>query len=87
MPTTIEAPVLLRCSECGCSFELSARRARDWRDRDPVCQACRRSKRQLTEAERAELRAWWLARFTFDELLALGRMLWPELTAAPRRAA
>jgi hypothetical protein len=70
MPTTIEPPVNLTCSECGDPFTLSARRARDWRDRDPVCRDCRRARRELSDEERAELRDWWLARFTFDELLS-----------------
>jgi hypothetical protein len=79
VPTTIEAPVTLTCSECGDPFTLSARRARGWRDRDPVCGDCRSAGRELTEAERAELRDWWLARFTFDELLEIGGLIWPEL--------
>jgi hypothetical protein len=81
MPTTIEAPVTLTCSECSDPFTLSARRARDWRDRQPVCMECRRARREITEVERERLRQWWLDRFTREELEEIGQALWPELVA------
>jgi hypothetical protein len=68
MPTTVEAPVVLSCSECGDTFSLSARRAREWRNRDPVCRRCRQPPRELTAAERERFRRWWLDRYPLEEL-------------------
>ena len=68
----------LRCGECGGALKLSASSADRYRreGRDPVCSDCRRPK--LSEAQQAKLRAWWLKRYSPDELAELGRMLWPD---------
>jgi transposase-like protein len=81
--TNAEPSVLLTCSLCGDSFQLSARRARDWRDREPICKDCRRGRRELTDEERAQLRDWWLQQsgLRLDELQQIGRAIWPGLAA------
>ena len=70
--------VPLLCEECGGTFELSVSSAGRYRreGREPICRDCRRP--ELPEAKRAKLRAWWLKRYTRDELVELGRMLWPD---------
>jgi len=70
--------VQLSCEECGGTFELSVSSAGRYRreGREPICRDCRRP--ELPEAKRAKLRAWWLKRYTRDELVELGRMLWPD---------
>jgi hypothetical protein len=78
MPATAETPVDVRCSSCSDTFTLSARRAREWRDRDPLCRRCRTPARELTDAERERYRRWWLERFTLEELQELARTIWPE---------
>jgi hypothetical protein len=69
--------VWVRCGECGETFPFSPNRARFYRreGREPICRDCRRPK--LSEAEQAKLRAWWLKRFSHDELQEIGRMIWP----------
>ena len=79
MSSTVEAPVELRCTECGDTFTLSARRAREWRDREPLCRRCRQPARELNDAERARYERWWLVCFEWEELEELARALWPEL--------
>jgi hypothetical protein len=63
--------VLLTCGECGGAFELSARRARIYRNEGtfPRCGECRstRSHVNVTPA----MRAYWLDRFTLDEIRVL----------------
>jgi NAD-dependent SIR2 family protein deacetylase len=89
MPATVEAPVTLRCTSCGDTFTLSARRAREWRNREPLCRRCQTPARELTDAERARYRRWWLDRLPRDELEDLARSIWPEssdLDDASRRA-
>lgn len=70
--------VWLRCGDCGDAFAFSANRARVYRreGREPVCRDCRRPK--LSEAEQAKLRAWWLNRYSTDELQEIGQMIWPD---------
>ena len=70
--------VQLSCEECRGTFELSVSSAGRYRreGREPICRDCRRP--ELPEAKRAKLRAWWLKRYTRDELVELGRMLWPD---------
>ncbi len=68
--------VWLRCRECEDSLALSASSAGRYRrdGREPVCGNCRRPK--LSERQQAKLRAWWLKRFSEDELYEIGRMIW-----------
>jgi hypothetical protein len=77
--TTAETPVDLRCSGCGDTFRLSARRARDWQDRDPLCRRCRTPARELTPAEQERYRKWWLDRYSLEELFEIGLAFWPDL--------
>ena len=67
-----------RCGQCGGAFELSANSVNRYRreGREPVCRDCRRP--ELSEARQAKLRAWWLKRYTPEELAEFGRMLWPD---------
>jgi hypothetical protein len=48
------------CPECGGTFELSTRRARERRDAQPRCRPCRRPRVELTTAERQRFGHWWL---------------------------
>jgi hypothetical protein len=54
---------------------LSARRLRAARARgeEPICRDCRRKPPNPAELER--MKRWWLERYTFEELLELGRYL------------
>ena len=65
------------CRECGLRFAMSARNALTWRTRgeNPVCERCRFPPFEPSEAERARMRRWWLARYSLDELLELGDLL------------
>jgi hypothetical protein len=60
--------VLVTCGECGGAVELSARRARIYRNEGtaPRCNECR-SARSLVVVTSA-LRRWWLDRYTLDEI-------------------
>jgi hypothetical protein len=68
----------VRCRDCGGRFELTARNARTWRTRglEPQCVDCRRTRRELSPAEAARLRAWWLQRFTLDECREIAEAIW-----------
>lgn len=72
--------VWLRCAECGGAFQLSPSSVKRYRSagRVPVCRDCRRP--ELSEKQQAKLRAWWLKRYSQDELVELGHMLWPDAT-------
>jgi hypothetical protein len=74
---TVELPRLVVCGECGGLFELSARNARMHRARgeDPVCRRCRHPAKPVDQKALERYRRWWLARFSLDELLELGRDL------------
>lgn len=76
---TVEAPQLVRCDECGCRFELSARNVRAWHSRgeEPICRECRHPRREPSEAERERMRRWWLDRYPFEELCGLALLIWP----------
>jgi hypothetical protein len=65
-----EQPVVLRCA-CGADFTLSARRARDYRNtgRTPACVGCRWPEPSPTVTDAT--RAWWLERYTIDEIREL----------------
>lgn len=69
------------CSGCGDTYPLSARRARAARAAGarPLCPGCRRPPLEATAAQMAAYRAWWLERFTPDELRALATGIWPLL--------
>jgi hypothetical protein len=75
----LAVPVKVRCAACGDPFELSARRARVYRDRPEavICHDCRRKPREPSEAEREKLRRWWLDRLSPDEIAEIGTMLFP----------
>jgi hypothetical protein len=77
--STTETTAPLRCTGCGDTFVLSPRRAREWRDREPLCRDCRRKPKELSEAERARLQRWWLDRYSLEELVEIGREIWPDL--------
>jgi hypothetical protein len=69
---SVEAP---RAVVCGVSFDLSARNARAWRSRgeEPVCARCRHPAKPPDPAELERYKRWWLARYSIEELLELGR--------------
>jgi hypothetical protein len=73
----VEARLLVKCAECDRRYYVSARNAREWRrrGREPVCAECRRRPVRANAKQMAKLRAWWLERFTWDELVELGRDL------------
>ena len=70
-------PKTVTCGDCGDSFELSARNEYGWRKRglQPVCVDCRRPPKPVTEVDRS----YWTARFTMDEITAMGCGIWPEV--------
>jgi hypothetical protein len=72
---TTSTPTAIHCSECGVPFELSSRRAREYRkpDSHPRCRECRRDTAPSPEAIE-QAKRWWLARYTVDELRS-----WPSL--------
>jgi hypothetical protein len=72
---SVEAPVLVVCGECGARFQLSARNARERRRRrqSPICAECRNPSKPVDEATMERMRRWWLARYSIEELLELGR--------------
>jgi hypothetical protein len=64
----------VRCGECGGSYELSDRRARDVRASltRPVCPECRRANPGLpTDADYD----WWRRRFSEAEIAEMGNAL------------
>jgi hypothetical protein len=72
---TVEASRAVICGECGGSFELHPRNVRAARARgeEPICRLCRRTAKPPDEATIERMRRWWLARYSLDELLELGR--------------
>ena len=72
---TVEAPVLVNCGECAGQFELSARRARIYRNEDtaPRCGECRSVRSQVVVTP--ALRRWWLDRYTLDEIRVMAAEL------------
>jgi hypothetical protein len=45
------------------------------RGEDPVCRRCRHPAKPVDQKALERYRRWWLARFSLDELLELGRDL------------
>lgn len=74
----VEAARLVSCAKCGESFELSARNARIHRARgtQPTCAGCRHP-RSAPKPPTATERAWWLERFTPDEIREFAEAFWP----------
>jgi hypothetical protein len=71
---SVEAPRAAVCGSCGTRFDLSPRNVRAWRQRgqEPVCGDCRHApKEDPVLVER--YKAWWLERYSLEELLKLGR--------------
>lgn len=66
---TVTAPPVAACPCCGARFRVTAGRAREAVERgeEPIGRRC------------SCAHAWWLERFTLEELLEIARMIWPEL--------
>ena len=73
----MEVSATVVCVDCGMDFEISARRARELRRRqaETRCSECRRPPVVLSDAEREELTAWWLERFSRAECQQIGAAL------------
>jgi hypothetical protein len=71
MRTEAGIVAVVRCHECAACGQLSRRRARDYRDRPWLCEDCRRPAVELTDEERGVLEAWWLERFSAEQLRRL----------------
>jgi hypothetical protein len=67
--------VPVRCGSCGGGFELSARRARIYRNEGtaPRCSDCRSARSQVVVTP--ALRRWWLDRYTLDEIREMAATL------------
>jgi hypothetical protein len=65
---------LVSCGDCGGSFELSARRARIYRNEGtaPRCADCRSAREPVVTPA---LRDYWLDRYTLDEIRELAACL------------
>ena len=71
---TVGEPVL--CVDCGYVAELAERNLYEWRKRGGWrCPECRRP----PPKPNAAMRAWWLRRFTRDELVQLAAAIWPNV--------
>ena len=74
----VEAPVALRCCECGTGLELSARNAREHRRKGtlPRCRRCRYP--SSSPKPSVAMRRWWLERFSQEEIIEMAAALWPS---------
>ena len=76
--TRVEIPVTLLCNDCDFEFEVSARWARKIRRGEckQICPSCRRGgaapRLEVTDADRA----YWLERFTLEEIRELALGIW-----------
>jgi hypothetical protein len=73
---TVEAPRKVTCSRCGGQYQLSARNARQHRrlGLPDLCEPCRHPVKAPDPKRVEAMKAWWLSRFTLEELRA-----WPPL--------
>jgi len=65
----------VRCGLCGERFALSPRREYEYRrqGREPICVQCRRPPRPAPDDRD---RAYWLERFSLEEIQELAEAIW-----------
>ena len=66
------------CGGCGDAFELSVRREYEYRKagKAPRCATCRRPKNEKPPTP--AVYAYWLERFTLEEIEELAAGMWPD---------